>query len=334
MWLNYGVDDRDSLVFIEEVPSGKTSVKCPYCKSALTAKKGRIKEHHFAHTQETCRFVASRNSREIPVLPLYDNFNLQLSAHEFERLKELWSQYGALAYSIPNQLVLPSFVYRRLLQENPYRPPSAGYEFTNLGKIPFGALSLMLFNQVQEPLLLEKLEELEQKTERAQLAKLSTLPERLTDLRIYRAQLKKILSTTLYYLEVQADEQTFYKIGVTQRSIEQRVAEVQSDLKKHFKAVSIEVLGTWEHRGNVEKYFKHRYQDFNHPIGRLTEYYKFNAEDAEIVLRDLRRMKLKEISQLETNILDGKPSPIERQFSRKFPADLEKTVRSGLVKLP
>jgi hypothetical protein len=29
------------------------------------------------------------------------------------------------------------------------------YEFTPLGKIPVGALSLRLFNEVQEPLLLE-----------------------------------------------------------------------------------------------------------------------------------------------------------------------------------
>ncbi len=66
---------------------------------------------------------------------------------------------------------------------------------------------------------------------------------------------------------------------------------------------NIQLSGTWSHRGNVEKYFKHRYQDFNYPIGRLTEYYKFNiAEDALAVLRDLRWMKLKALCQAETEI--------------------------------
>ena len=76
MWLKYGIDAENALIAIEDVPSGKTSVKCPYCEGGLTAKKGKIKEHHFAHTGETCRFVAGRDRREIPVLPLYDNFNI------------------------------------------------------------------------------------------------------------------------------------------------------------------------------------------------------------------------------------------------------------------
>lgn len=41
----------------------------------------------------------------------------------------------------------------------------------------------------------------------------------LTDWRIYTAQLRKILLSTLYYLEVQADSQILYKIGVTTRPI-------------------------------------------------------------------------------------------------------------------
>lgn len=305
MWLKYGVDEEDALVAIEEVPSGKTFLVCPYCQSGLTAKKGRIKEHHFAHTDETCRQVAGRDSRDIPVLPLYDNFNIQLSGEELEQLKILWRQYGANGYKVLRSLVPRRFIWLGLLQEAELPDHAPDYEFTQLGKIPFGELSLMRFNQVQEPLLLKKLSELEEKAERAKETNSLFLPERLTDLRLYRAQLKKILRTALYYLEIAADGETLYKIGVTQRSIEARVKEVQQNLSSHFRFVSIKVLGTWEHRGNVEKYFKYRYKDFNHPIGKLTEYYKFaDPEHTRAVLRDLCSMKPKVLSATETDILD------------------------------
>ncbi len=180
----------------------------------------------------------------------------------------------------------------------------------------------MLFNQVQEPLLLKKLSELEEKAESALTSNSMFLSERLMDLRLYRAQLKKILLTTLYYLEVTADGNTLYKIGVTQRSIAERVTEIQSDLRcqrrfaqrpSHFQVVTIKVLGTWEHRGNVEKYFKHRYQDFNYPIGNLTEYYKFDdPNDAKATLRDLRRMKPKVLSSTEIALIEDQPNYVQQ----------------------
>lgn len=58
MWLKFGVSSDNALVCIEDISSGKTSLTCLYCGGGLTAKKGRVKEHHFSHTQETCRPVA------------------------------------------------------------------------------------------------------------------------------------------------------------------------------------------------------------------------------------------------------------------------------------
>jgi hypothetical protein len=60
----------------------------------------------------------------------------------------------------------------------------------------------------------------------------------------------------------------------------------------------------------VELYFKHRYRDSNYPIGNLTEYYKFNTENAKIVLRDLQEMKTKVLSPVEIDILEDSKSPI------------------------
>ncbi len=103
-----------------------------------------------------------------------------------------------------------------------------------------------------------------------------------------------------------ADGQIFHKIGVTCRDIEQRLKEVHRDMKSHFQEVTIEVLGTWQHRGNVELYFKHRYKDFNYKIGTLTEYFKF--DNINPVWLDLHRMEPKVLTQSEVDILEGKPS--------------------------
>ena len=307
MWLKYGVDKDGTLVNIVDITRGKTLLKCPYCDCRLTAKKGKIKEHHFAHCGETCRRVAKR---EFPVLPLYDNFNIHLSGKDVGQLKLLWKEYGLNSYPISYELIPSSLIKTGLLQKNVYTVPP-GYEFTPFGKIPVGALEFALFNEVQEPLLLKNFLKLELAFNHALHKNALDLPHRLTDLELYRAQLKRILSCTLYFLEIHTSKETLYKIGVTQRPIAERVAEVERDLLAHYQTVAIRVLGTWSYRGNVELYFKHRYQDFNYPIGSLTEYYKFNTESAKIVLRDLQEMKIKVLSSVEIDILEDKPDAIK-----------------------
>lgn len=307
MWLTYGIDENGTLVNIEDVTRGKTLLKCPYCDCRLTAKKGKIKEHHFAHTEETCRPVAKR---EFPTLPLYDNFNIQLSGKDLGQLKLLWKEYGLRNYPISYELIPSSLIKAGMLKKNVYTVPP-GYEFSNLGKIPVGALEFALFNEVQEPLLLKKLLKLELAFNHALHKNAPDLPHRLTDLKLYRAQLKRILSCTLYFLEIHTNKGTFYKIGVTERRVTERVAEIETDLRSHYQNITIQVLGTWSHRGNVELYFKHRYRDFNYPIGSLTEYYKFNTEDVKIVLHDLQEMKTKELSPVEIDIIEDKPNTIQ-----------------------
>ncbi|WP_414625176.1 GIY-YIG nuclease family protein [Calothrix sp. CCY 0018] len=310
MWLRYGVNQDNNLVPIEDSPRGKTQLRCPYCGGKLTAKKGRIKEHHFAHDGETCREVASKN-REAPNLPLYDSFNISLTGKELEHLKQLWDKYGCIDKGIYESEIKSVFIKKELLKYNDYRLRGS-YEFTKLGKIPVGALSLMLFNQVQEPLIEEKLQELDKKTRVAFLDGESNFNECFSDLQIFRAELKKILSNTLYYLQIDALEETFYKIGITTRDVTERVAEVKHDLLKHFQSCSIKILFQRPHRGNVEKYFKYRYSPHNYPIGSLTEYYKFaDQQEAKRALTDLRRMKKKVLSSIESDILAGKPSVVE-----------------------
>jgi len=298
MWLKFGVTPGGELVSVDEAVRGKTNLTCLYCGGELTAKKGKVKEHHFAHTGETCKPVSQRiKTKAFPSLPLYDNFNIQLKGEELEQLKVLWKEYGVSDRPIPRDLISFRWELKGLLQSE----DEEFYEFTNLGKIPVAALPLALFNQVQEPLLLSELVRLEESVEVAEAAGLSCLNERLGDLKIYRAQLRRILLNSLYFLEVKADGEILYKIGVTTRLIEERIAEVQRDVRAHYSDVVVNLLGLWEHRGNVELYFKHRYKAFNYRIGKLTEYFLF--PNIKTVLRDLYEMELKTLSDVERDVL-------------------------------
>ena len=175
-----------------------------------------------------------------------------------------------------------------------------GYYFTDLGKIPVGGLSLSKFNAVQEPLILSELDRLTNSVEIARAISEELLQEKFADLEIYQLQIQRILQFTLYFLEIQADNKTIYKIGVTSRIISDRLLEIERDLKQHYSNINIDVLETWQHRGNAELYFKHRYKEFNYRIGKLTEYYRF--KDADTVLEDLHSMKQKVLEGKELKI--------------------------------
>ena len=291
MWqLKYGVNPEGELITISEVTSGKTNLVCPFCDSLLTAKKGKIKQHHFAHTGETCLRV---RKGKLPSLPLYDNFHLHLSAKHFQLLKDLWREYGHTEYAI---ITVPfELEMKKLFDWTP-----EGYYFTDLGKIPVGGLSLSGFNAVQEPLILSELDKLTNSVQMAKALGEEILEEKLADLKIYQLQLQRILRFTLYFLQINADGKTLHKIGVTSRNMSNRIREIERDLKQHYSNISIDVLGTWQHRGNVELYFKHRYKEFNYRIGKLTEYYRF--QDIDAVSKDLYSMQPKVLSKSEFEI--------------------------------
>lgn len=299
MYLPYGVNESGQLVYIDQVRRGRTSLCCPYCGVKLIARKGMRLAPHFAHEGATCRQI--KRTEAAFALPVYDSFRLHLTGRQWEALRDFHDEESTYGTDELEQLgILKSFI-------SPYG--NQRYNLTHKGKIPFGELSLNLFNQFQEPLIYARYAELEQ----AVLAALCTPDEEIaiTDLKLFRAQVRRILETSLYFIEVRTEQRTFHKIGVTTRPIEQRLAEIRADLASHFGSVELTPLGTWARRGNVELYFKHRYRRFQHPIGALTEYFLF--DDAKAVLRDLRRMQPKDLSDLDRRILNDETSRVERR---------------------
>ncbi|RED48804.1 competence protein CoiA family protein [Seonamhaeicola aphaedonensis] len=85
--LTYALHKKE-LVHISQVVSGKAcNCVCPYCKSALVARKGKIKQHHFAHYHaEECEgayesmlhllakeIIEAEKRFVIPALKVYDH---------------------------------------------------------------------------------------------------------------------------------------------------------------------------------------------------------------------------------------------------------------------
>lgn len=374
MFITYGVSDNGELISVDLVPRGKTALKCPYCGGLLLARKGQIKVPHFAHAGETC--AAAKRNQDIVSLPAYEHFNLNLPGKVVEELYKFHS-------GIYSRQLLEEY---ELIQFNGWAGRGS-YELTKKGKLVLGELSLNLFIQFQEPLILAHHDELQQRAQRtyenrdryqetqakiaameqvrreqhaklyigqddtpwttswelrqqyhAQEREYEDLGERikwlrplvavdyetaLVDLHLYRVQWQRILKCSLYFLRI--NEGQLYKIGVTMRPVEQRVAEIAADLLPHLGVAKIEVLGTWPGRGNVEFYFKHRYKANNFPLGQLTEYFKFDDEKA--VLRDLRRMQKKEFTDLELGVLRGVLSPFEEGL---WAADVEQKRRQRI----
>jgi hypothetical protein len=335
MWLQYAVNNSGELVYIEQVNRGTTNLHCPYCGNLLTAKKGQRLAAHFAHTGETCYQVRNSDLG----LSAYDNFTLHLSAKVLQALRDFDEH---MDYS--KQALLED---KKLIMRNPFA--NNQWHLTKLGKIPLGKLPLMLFCEYQELLALEKHDALASRVfhvfNRPKLeAEAANMPQNiqsadpirfnayqnelksyqdaheilamfqgidldtaLTDLRIYRAQMRRVLGLTLYFLEINNGQ--YHKIGVTSRSMKERLAEIKSDLQPLIGDVAIKVVYTFPYRGNAELYFKHRHNANSVQLGTLTEYFHF--DNLKPIMTELRRVKNKSLDDFEQAVLSGLPADIE-----------------------
>jgi hypothetical protein len=201
----YGINLDGELISIEQTRRGKTDLRCPYCNCGLTAKKGEVKAHHFAHTEATCKAISGGHDTE---LLLFDLFLLHLSPKEFDALKRL-NREAKIDREIARKLKQAGFITHEVISV-----PSVGCrniaKITTLGQIICGTASMAAFARSQSELILDN-----------------------------RCQ----------------------------------------------------------------------YQ-----IGNLTEYFKLEAELAELIWQELREIEPKEIPPVERELIDGIPSQIEHQI--------------------
>ena len=354
MWLQYSLDKNDNLVSVHDCPKGRSDIRCPYCQGELIAKKGKVKAHHFAHVEETCNWAARASNFN---LPLFWGFDLVLSCSYLNTLKELEQRdFRPRQYALRNLQKRENRIFGYLKRKKVIRE-SVYYqvELTDLGKVILKKPTLLEFCEIQEKLSPEKFIQLRKKAlssedfykrtverKKTHYEKYSVkkkkiidynlefgeqeLKQATVDFTIYQAQYQRVLQKNLYFLEINAPDKTFYKIGVTSRGIKERIKEIKLDLSKLFNSFSISLLGVWSHRGNVEHYFKYRYEDYNFPLGNLTEYFQF--EDIKSILVDFNALGDKQLARLEQDIFDNSANQI--LFSEKVRRGMERAKFLGV----
>jgi hypothetical protein len=300
MFLTYAVDSQGELIHIENAPRGKApDLHCPYCHGLLIARKGHIKAHHFAHAGETCRAVI-RDDDAI-ALPAYERFDLSLWGPDWQALPAFHQ-----THVLPQRRLFERLVGRGLIR---YDRKANRHTLTEKGGIPFGETALADFATVQDALIAEKHDMLERRAA-GEFAADAERELYRNDLRLFRAQLGRVHSASLYFLAIQHSGGTLYKVGVTTRDIQERIGEIQRDLDAHLGAVTITPLHNLANRGTVELYFKHRYKAANTPMGTLTEYFTFAG--CNPVNDALTQLGNRALSAFDRALLAGEPARHDR----------------------
>lgn len=318
MFLDYGLNKHGEMIHISDVGRGRVPLDCPYCGMGLIARKGKKLAHHFAHDGETCREVATRDNVQ---LPAYDSFGLSLSSWMWQALQK-FHQEKATSYREKKQLEAAE-----LIRFNQFAGRTGDYELTYLGGVPFGDTTLSTFADIQRDLLTRQHDKLEGILDRATTAANKRIA--LADLQLYRAQLRRVLTCDLYFMEISHGRDKLYKIGVTGRTAEERAAEIERDLFAHVGKVKIKILRLLKNQGSIEHYFKHRYKDAATAVGNFTEYLMF--DNRRNVLSDLTRLGDRALNEFEGAVIaEQLPATAAAIQNELFEAELSKRIKKGM----
>lgn len=294
MFLTHGLNKHDELIPVEAVSSGRVSLTCPYCGHGLIARKGRVLAWHFAHDGETCRDVAQDNDRI--TVPFYDRFDLGLVKRTFEALKAVHDNTN---FSTADAKSLDALGF---IEWNQFARNGRGdWLLTHMGRIPFGEATLSAFAEVQREKIANKHERLVSSIDLAARYDHLDHAAAVTDLRLYRAQLARLLGASLYLMEVAGDGRKLYKIGLTGRSVDERAAEVQAALRPFLDKVKVRPLRVLAGRGLVERYALHRWREHQNTVGKMTEF--FELEDRRRLLSEFTRLSDLAPTELEGDII-------------------------------
>lgn len=288
VFLEFGVNPAGDLVPVERVQRGRTDLACPYCSGLLTVKRRPNITEHFAHTGTTCR-PSGEHLKRIS-LPAYRDFGLDMPPSLVAAIR-VWPQ------TYKDRLLA---AYDLLRCNSLLRCPE--YELTRKGQLIRGELPLRLFCEEAEPLLWSKIIQLMSEAEQAAAQSHPDAELLATDVRLCKAQLLRLFMASLYLLEIAApDGTTLLKIGVTARPIEERIAEVQADLRPYLGECTVKELVVRPARAHVEYYAKFRYRAQQYPVGALAEY--FRSDYSKDIKRDFQQVPRRALAPQEWETL-------------------------------
>lgn len=269
MFLTHGMSESGELVSVIDVESGHTNLHCPFCSEKLIAKKGAIKEHHFAHAGETC--MESKSTIQQTGLPFYD-IATGIGKSEIKLLEKFWRPSNVWLTQKQAETA-KCLAQGGLLEPVPNQPKK--YHLTRLGR------DLVTHNNslFQKKVILPEAT-LQEQLFPARLAMLQYQDEiyGTQAARFYQLRLQALLNQHLYVLKIQLQQDStcfpLIKVGITSRpDIALRISEIKRDLQQHGEVPSIEIAGLYKHFGSLEKLIHKRFRAGQFAIGSHTEYF-------------------------------------------------------------
>ncbi len=338
MKLPYGVTNGN-FIHISEVPSGRSSLQCPFCNQSLLAKKGKIKRHHFAHDGSSC--ISSFNNNffgilgKLPThLPLcmYAKHKVQtINTHLEELQQELTvatQKENKEQQLLPELLSILSQLEQRYLKEKQSQKAKQvkkiqeqTHRYTTHKIAPFPEFHLIkdvdLFKdgftdgnktcrsdevkqEVFEYFYPIALDKYVQCLKHFHQQLTTDIAELQSKIDLFQKELNYFNLFDLYFIEVTTDKDQFHKIGLTSRSIETRLKEIKRDLTPYYPTVQLKVLFLKKGVAFTETFFKQKYAAYQLPIGTLTEYFKFSNQLLFLILKDFNCLSLEGIPERGT----------------------------------
>ena len=296
----YGKDKTDNLIHIDEAKSGNNDLLCVYCGGKLSAKKGSIVAHHFAHQKgqgENCKGASSAFSR---IVLGFDYFDSDLTNVQRQALNILIDRAFIEGYLLPewesrNPKSAPHILWKHdikgvnrlteLFQEKGFferkriDTPTGNYgQLHPTDKCKLFRLEMDL-KQAFATLTHDRNEQAK------------SIDEQESEmLRLY---LDRMAATSLYFLEIHTTQETFYKIGITQREVSERIGEIKSFLKaQNIEIKNIAPLYCLRGLALAEAYFKKKFLKYKKEIDNATEYFCFDKPTLKEVSKQLHQLYL------------------------------------------
>lgn len=312
----YAKNEAGQEVHIDDVVRGKApKLTCFYCAQRLMAKKGNKKVHHFAHwpsDEESCRGASAAFQQIVFDSQTYYSYTLTHKQQEWlVVLLEAYQTNGRLYNSFGDI----KFCYKYILDkhEKGYHPARNYWSeqaldvYTREGFFNEGRVEVGLLNSYRTLTPTSKADAFILKLPFYLFVKLiqqecNHLGEQLTDpeeLELFYKHQRRIEALNLYFIEIMLPDRMIYKIGVTERGLEQRTEEVQQFLSKQLKVASrvkplVDYTQITTHYpiAALESYFKRKYRTNRFAIGGTTEYFEFSTRQVEAIMEEFKLVDL------------------------------------------
>ena len=230
MVLPYGAKNG-RLIHISEVKSGKTELVCPYCNSPLSAKKGKVMTHHFAHLGDSC-FSINAN--------LFFGFNQNLPLH-LTLVEATTSMYQNIRQRKRNLIRQQQWLQRKQNQLQSVLREGMQQLKVQPNSDPVSQKKLLVYQQIRNfiwneqsvlpdtSFLLPDFSTFVQALAQYHPTRYKIL-EINQKIALYEQDLDYFQRFSLYFLKIQSsDYHLFYKIGLTSRTLKERISEIEAE---------------------------------------------------------------------------------------------------------